>query len=148
MITPISPDTLKDILPLIRDYQTFYQIADISDALNATFFAQFGEHSPLGCQFAYRDDGQAVAFATVYLTFASTIAAKVAVLNDLYTTPDCRGKGIGQQLIAHCRQYAKGQGAVRLQWITGIDNVHAQQLYDKLDTHKRAWYFYTCTTES
>ena len=146
MIESVSPQNLIEVLPLIRAYQNFYKVANISDENNAEFFAQFGEGSPAGCQFIFRVDNKAVAFATVYFSFTSTIAAKVAVLNDLYTDPEYRGQGIAKQLIEHCRDYAKQAGAVRLQWVTAPDNTQAQKLYDKLAASKSTWHFYAYNT--
>lgn len=143
MIEAVSRDNLAQVLPLIRAYQEFYKAADICDERNAAFFAQFGEASPAGCQFAFRTAGVVVGFATVYFTYNSTLAAKVAVLNDLYTLPHCRGQGVGRQLIEHCRRFAAAHDAARLQWVTAPDNEPAQVLYDALPTRKSAWVFYT-----
>src|SRR5690554_7341186 len=85
MIEPVSKNNLAEVLPLIRAYQEFYKVSDISDDRNSDFFTQFGESSPAGCQFVYREEGNVVGFATVYFSFTSTITSKVAVLNDLYT---------------------------------------------------------------
>ena len=85
-------------------------------------------------------------FATVYFTFTSSITAKVAVLNDLYTSVGYRGKGVGRQLIEHCREFASVNGAARLQWVTAPDNVPAQKLYDSMQTGKSTWHFYTYNT--
>jgi GNAT superfamily N-acetyltransferase len=142
-IEAVDGKNLAELLPLMRQYQEFYQVADISDKRNRQFFSQFGIDNPFGCQFLYRHDGQAIGFATVYLTYTSTIAAKVAVMNDLFTATRARGKGFGRKLIEHCRQYARDNGAVRLQWVTGEDNTSAQVLYDSLDTASRSWKFYT-----
>lgn len=90
----------------------------------------------------YQDD-VAVAFATVYFTYTSTIATKVAMLNGLYTMPKYRGKGIGKKLIEHCRDYAINQGAALLQWVTAPDNLAAQKLYDSLEAKKSEWLFYS-----
>lgn len=144
MIEVVSNRNLHEILPLIRAYQMFYQVTDICDQHNLDFFSQFGEHSDQGCQFLYRESGRVVGFATVYFTYASTLAARVAVMNDLYTSPDFRGRGIGKQLIRHCRHYAAEKGAVRLQWVTAPDNIQAQALYDAMDTRKSSWFFYSC----
>ncbi|WP_460051849.1 GNAT family N-acetyltransferase [Sessilibacter sp. MAH2] len=148
MIEAVSAQTLPEVLPLIRQYQEFYKIADISDAKNAEFFAQFGEANPAGCQFLYRDNetNRVLGFATVYLTFSSTIAAKVGVLNDLYTLAESRSKGVGRALIEHARQYAAKHGATRLQWVTAPDNSLAQALYNSLDAQQRVWHFYTYST--
>lgn len=146
MIEVVSKRNLTEVLPLIRAYQEFYNVSEISDDRNAEFFAQFGESSPFGCQFIYREAGNVVGFATVYFSFTSTITAKVAVLNDLYALPSCRGKGVGRQLIEHCRKYAAKNGAARLQWVTAPANEQAQKLYDSLDTGKSTWHFYTYNT--
>jgi ribosomal protein S18 acetylase RimI-like enzyme len=143
MIEIVSKNNLSEVLPLIRAYQEFYNVAEISDKRNSEFFGQFGESSATGCQFIYREVGNVVGFATVYFSFTSTITAKVAVLNDLYTLPDCRGKGIGRKLIEHCRNYAAENGAARLQWLTAPDNKQAQKLYDSMNTNKGMWLFYS-----
>lgn len=143
MIEPVSKHNLAEVLPLIHEYQTFYRVDNISDEKNATFFAQFGTANPASCQFIYRESNTVLGFATVYFSFASTLAAKIAILNDLYTLPSYRGQGVARKLIAHCRDYAKQQGAARLQWVTAHDNRTAQKLYDALGIQKSTWHFYT-----
>lgn len=142
MIEAVSVDNLNEILPLIRDYQSFYNVSDISDEKNLKFFSQFGLDAKEGCQFLYRSEGKVLAFATVYFSFTSTITSKVAILNDLFTLPSERGKGIGRQLIEHCKEYALENGAARLQWATSLDNVQAQKLYDSMGAKKTTWHFY------
>lgn len=142
MIEAVSAENLHEVLPLIRDYQCFYNVNDISDEKNLHFFSQFGPSAKEGCQFLYRDEGKAVAFATVYFSFTSTITSKVAILNDLFTLPSQRGKGVGRKLIEYCKEYALEHGAVRLQWATSLDNVQAQKLYDSMGAKKTTWHFY------
>lgn len=144
MIEPVSETNLEDVLPLIRLYQDFYRIAEIDDERNRKFFSQFKENGNEGCLFLYRNnEGVAVAFATVYFTYVSSIPAKVGIMNDLYTIQSHRGKGIGRKLINHCLQFAISKGAARLQWLTAEDNQQAQKLYDSLDTKKSSWKIYT-----
>lgn len=146
MIEAVSQQNIKDVLPLIRAYQAFYNVANISDNKNEVFFGQFGESNPAGCQFIYRDNGIVVGFATVYFSYASSITSKVAVLNDLFTTPEARGKGVGRALIEYCRQIASESGAARLQWVTAPENEAAQKLYDSMNTNKSNWHFYSYNT--
>ena len=147
MIEPVSEHNLEDVLPLIRLYQEFYKITDIDDDKNRNFFSQFHEYGDKGCLFLYRNnEGKAVAFATVYFTYVSSIPAKVGVMNDLYTIQSHRGEGIGRKLINHCLQFAISKGAARLQWLTAKDNEQAQKLYDSLDTKKSSWNIYTYST--
>ncbi len=146
MIESVSKDNLNELLPLIRAYQEFYQVVDISDDRNKKFFSQFGNSSPLGCQFVYRKGGTIIGFATVFFSYTTTIASKVAILNDLYTLPDQRGKGVGRMLLEHCHKYASDKGAARMQWVTAPDNDQAQKLYDSVGAGKSTWYFYTYKT--
>jgi ribosomal protein S18 acetylase RimI-like enzyme len=146
VIEVVSKNNIDEALPLIRAYQEFYNVAEISDSKNKKFFSQFGESNPAGCQFVYRENGAVVGFATVYFTYTSTITAKVAVLNDLYTVSNLRGKGIGRKLVEHCRTYASSYGAARLQWVTAPGNKQAQKLYDSLGASKSTWCFYAYNT--
>ena len=146
MIEIVSKNNIMEVLPLIRAYQEFYNVADISDFKNEVFFSQFGESNPAGCQFIYRDNGIVVGFATVYFSYASSIISKVAVLNDLYTVSGLRGKGVGRKLVEHCHKYASENNASRLQWVTAPDNEAAQKLYDSIDASKSNWHFYAYNT--
>lgn len=144
MIEAVSSKNLAEVLPLIRKYQEFYKVQGIDDEKNRAFFSQFHEHGSDGCLFLFRNkSGAAVGFATVYFTYVSSIPARVGVMNDLYTLPTYRGKGIGKLLINHCLDFALKKGAARLQWLTAQDNQQAQLLYDSLDTKKSTWHVYT-----
>ncbi|HEX5362053.1 MAG TPA: GNAT family N-acetyltransferase [Fluviicoccus sp.] len=144
MIEAVTPLNIDEVLPLIRQYQEFYQVANISDENNRSFFSRFGPDDPFGCLFLFRgDDGMAIGFATVYFCFSSTAAAKVGIMNDLFTLPGHRSRGIGKALIVHCHDYVRRHGAIRLQWTTATDNHTAQRLYNALNTAHKPWLIYT-----
>jgi hypothetical protein len=56
VIEPVSESNLEEVLPLIRQYQEFYKIADIDDERNRNFFSRFSESGNEGCLFLYRND--------------------------------------------------------------------------------------------
>lgn len=143
MIEEIDDTNIDEVLPLIRQYMEFYEVKDIDDAKNRAFFSQFGINSDKGCLFAYRDKGVMVAFATVYFSYASSILAKVAVMNDLFTLESSRGQGFATALIRYCKQYAMERGASRLQWVTADSNKTAQSVYQSLGAKHSSWEFYT-----
>lgn len=142
-IHAVGEHNIELLLPLIREYQSFYQVSEIDDVKNRQFFSQFGLDSAQGCQFLVELDKRAVGFATVYYSFSSTIAEKVAVLNDLYTLEPYRGQGIARRLVDYCWKFSQERGAVRLQWLTAPENEAAQRLYDSMDTGRSVWCFYT-----
>ena len=146
MIEAVTNNNLEEVLPLIRMYQEFYRVLDISDDRNRKFFSQFGPESDKGCLFAFRSVGNIVGFATIYFSYTSSIASKTAVLNDLFTLPEERRKGIGKSLIEHCWKYASTKGAARLQWVTQVDNEAANSLYRSLGAKESAWNIYVYST--
>jgi len=145
MIEAISAKNLDEVLPLIRAYQSFYKVKEIDEQNNKLFFSQFGENSDKGCLFAYRKEGQLIAFATVYFSYSSTITAKVAVMNDLFTIEASRGQGVAVALIKHCANYGQSKGAIRLQWVTAPDNKVAQSVYKALGAAQSSWEFFSYT---
>ncbi len=80
-------------------------------------------------------------FATVYFTFDTVAARRVATMNDLFVAPDDRNLGLGRALIARCHAFAQENECALLQWVTAADNDTAQALYGKLATRTR-WVTY------
>ncbi len=146
MIEQISKNNLEEVLPLIREYQEFYQVKNIDDSRNQAFFSQFGPTSDKGCLFGYRKGGELVAFATVYFSYTSSITSKVGVMNDLFTKASNRRMGIATELIKQCEVYARSKGAVRLQWLTSSTNKEAQSVYKSLGANGSLWELYTYAT--
>jgi len=142
-IFPVTAELVPSIVPLMASYLQFYDVKKTNRRSIQDFCERLIEQPESGCQFVYMEEGEALAFATVYFSFATTQLAKVAVMNDLYTVPEARKKGIAKRLIKHCRAYAKEKGAVRLQWVTAPDNKNAQRVYDNLPVNKSTWEFYT-----
>jgi len=62
-------------------------------------------------------------------------------LDDLFTAPEARGKGVATALIEHVKDFAGIQGGGTLRWITAADNHTAQRLYDTL-AQRTSWLVY------
>ena len=70
---------------------------------------------------------------THYLFHRSTILIEpTCYLQDLYTSPDARGAGIGRALIAAVYDAAQAAGASRVYWQTHETNTTAMRLYDQV----------------
>ena len=57
-------------------------------------------------------------------------AARVWVLNDLYVDADARRHGVAQALLDAAADFARDDGAIRLELETTPDNRTAQALYE------------------
>ncbi len=146
-IETITESNFEDVLPLVADYQVFYKALPDPER-NRRHFSAFLKSHARGVQFLARDSaGVAVGFATLYKNFSSVSAAGICVLNDLYTVPSARGKGVGRALIEHSRAYARSHGYASLAWFTAADNHDAQVLYNKFkDATQKIWLRYALPT--
>ena len=61
-------------------------------------------------------------------------------LEDLFTDPAVRGKGVGRALINELHKIAIHRGSKRLYWTTAPDNETARKLYDKVAITDRVQY--------
>ena len=141
-IETVTPATFEQVLPLIADYQRFYQ-ATPDEARNRAHFSKLLDNHDLGIQFVALDDaGQAVGFATIYFPLGSVSARVNCLMNDLYAIPAVRGQGVGRALILHCLAYAREHGFDSIYWQTAQSNARAAALRQPADDAERLVYLY------
>lgn len=75
---------------------------------------------------------QLVGFIQLYPLWSSLEMGRVWMINDLFVQADHRGKSIGQALMQQGIAFAKARDAVYITLETGMDNLRAHQLYQKL----------------
>ena len=63
---------------------------------------------------------------------STTDIAPICYLQDLFTAPEARGKGVGRALILRVYEHAKSAGAPEVYWQTHETNTAAMKLYDKV----------------
>jgi len=139
MSTPIIRDIARtdyvQWLPLWDGYNQFYGRSGstaLSDEITATTWARFfDEMEPVHCLVA-EQEGRLFGL-THYLFHRSTTAiGPVCYLQDLFTSVDARGKGVGRALIEAVYGRAREAGAARVYWQTHETNHTAQSLYDRV----------------
>src|SRR5436305_1505303 len=83
-ITRVGPGDLDELLPLIRAYCDFYEVAPSDEDLIRLSRALIDDPEHEGLQLIARErGGEAVGFATIYWTWSTTAAARIGVMNDL-----------------------------------------------------------------
>jgi len=132
-IATVTEDDLADLLPLMRGYCEFYEVEPADEELLALARSLIADPDCEGVQIIGRDgSGRAVGFATVYWSWSTLSAGRIAVMNDLFVNPEARGTGMAEALIEDCRRRAGRRGCVSLEWATAQDNVTAQKVYDRV----------------
>ena len=144
VITVVGEADLDDLLPLLRGYCDFYEVAPSDDALLAVSRALIADREREGVQLIARGpDGRAVGFATLYWTWQTLNAARLGVMNDLFVAEEARGTGLAERLIAACRERCAEHGARELAWQTAKDNYRAQTVYDRVGGRRSEWLDYS-----
>ena len=139
----VTTADLPDLLPLVRGYCDFYEVAPSDDALLAVSRALIADPDREGVQLIARGDGgEAVGFATVYWSWDTLIAARVGIMHDLFVTPPARGMGIADLLIEGCVEECRRHGAAKLGWQTAPDNTRARRVYERVGATKDEWVDY------
>jgi GNAT superfamily N-acetyltransferase len=133
VIEPVTEADLPELLPLMRGYCDFYEVNPSDDELLAFSRELLASPELDGVQLLARDDeGRAIGFATILWTWSTLSASRIAVMNDLFVSPDGRGSGAADALIKACAERAREHGATSLEWQTARDNERARKVYDRV----------------
>ena len=142
-ITTVGEGDLDALLPLMRAYCDFYEVEPDDAELLGMSRALIADPEREGIQLIAREgDGAAAGFATVFWTWQTLSAARLAVMNDLYVSPESRGTGLAEALIEACADQARRHGALSLGWQTARDNERAQKVYDRVGAKRSQWLDY------
>lgn len=138
IVRAVKPEDYSAWKPLWDGYNAFYGRKDetaLPNEITQTTWQRFLDpEEPVFALVAERD-GQIVGI-THYLFHRSTIQiSPTCYLQDLFTAPTERGRGIGRALIEAVCEQAKAAGAKRVYWQTHESNSAGRMLYDKVAQH-------------
>ncbi|MFL6020362.1 MAG: GNAT family N-acetyltransferase [Gaiellaceae bacterium] len=147
-IARVTEHDLDELLALLRGYCDFYEVSPSDDALLALARALIADPQREGVQLIARADGVAVGFATIYWSWATTKAARIGVMNDLFVAAEARGTGAAEALIRACVEECRQHGAAELAWQTAPDNARAQRLYERIGATRAEWVDYSLSVRT
>jgi GNAT superfamily N-acetyltransferase len=146
-IERVAEADLAELLPLMRGYCDFYEVAPRDEELLAVSRALIADPEKEGVQLLARHEGRAVGFATIFWSWATTSAERIGVMNDLFVGPEARGTGVAEALIEACRAECAARGAGKLTWQTAPDNAAAIKVYDRVGATREQWVDYWLPVE-
>ena len=85
----------------------------------------------IGRIFVAREGARVLGSVSILRTVSTAEGGPVGMLEDFVVRPECRGRGVGAQLLACAIQRAQADGLLRLILLTDGDNVNAQRLYER-----------------
>ncbi len=121
---------VQALAPLFDTYRGFYgQPSDL--ALANGFLAQrLGRGDSV--VLVAGEEQALLGFTQLYPSFSSVQARRTWILNDLFVEASARRRGIGRLLLRAAADFARSDGALRLELETDHDNAAAQALYESL----------------
>jgi GNAT superfamily N-acetyltransferase len=129
MVTKLTPADRQAWESLFHGYLEFYETSIEPSGYDRAWdtFQRDEIIHALGA----RIDDELVGIAH-FLEHASTTAADVCYLQDLYTRREARGQGVARALVEAVVRSARQQGCSRVYWVTHDSNKVARALYDKI----------------
>ncbi|NMO01745.1 GNAT family N-acetyltransferase [Gordonia sp. TBRC 11910] len=140
VVRPVSPADESDWKRLFTAYREFYKLTP-DDAVVERVWSWIVDADQETNALLAETGGVVVGIAD-YREFARPSTGSVGLwLDDLFTDPTVRGRGIGRTLITELQRIAASRGLSVVRWITAADNATAQRLYDDVAV-KTQWVTY------
>jgi GNAT superfamily N-acetyltransferase len=138
LIRTVTPADFAAWKPLWDGYNAFYGRQDETalpdEITQATWQRFFDSNEPVFALVAERD-GQIVGLVHYLFHRSTNLLQPTCYLQDLFTVPAERGRGIGRALIEAVCERAKAAGSKRVYWHTQDTNTAGRMLYDKVAKH-------------
>ena len=119
---------------LYAGYRAFYRLPDDAGAVRTTWgWVSTGAHGLTGLV-AEDANGRLLGLADLRRFARPSSATTGLYLDDLFTAPDARGRGVATALLHAAAATAAAEGASVVRWITAEDNATARAVYDRVAT--------------
>ena len=116
-------------MELFRGYIVFYE-ADIPAEQYELTWNRLMDPNYECHGFVAEIDGKVVGLTHYSFQTSTWAPVNYCYLEDLFTDPEVRGKGVGRALIDAVKAVAEAAGSSRLYWNTDATNTTARKLYD------------------
>ncbi len=123
---------VPQILAFIRELADYEREPDAVEATESDIEqALFGAGSTTHCLIAETPEG-AVGFALYFYNFSTWTGKRGIYLEDLYVTPEARGRGAGKALLVALARKTVEEGCRRFEWSVLNWNTPSIEFYESL----------------
>ncbi|RFU37348.1 GNAT family N-acetyltransferase [Actinomadura logoneensis] len=149
MIRPARSEDVPTILGLIRDLAEYERAAHEVRATEDDLLRSLFGPEPKVFAHVAELDGRVVGFALWFLSYSTWLGRHGVYLEDLYVSPEARGKGFGRALLAELTRIADQRGYGRVEWSVLDWNAPAIGFYESLGARPQEdWTVYRLTEDT
>ena len=134
IVRPLAADDREQWLGLWRGYLDFYESDVPASVTNLTWNRLLDPEAPIHGLCAATTDGRILGIVHYLFHPVTWAAGPRCYLEDLFTSADARGRGVGRALIEAVYAAADARGADQVYWLTQEFNATARRLYDQVAT--------------
>lgn len=144
VIAPAGPADEADWRRLFAAYCDFYRVSPPEETVAETWRRILDPGEPTKGLIARDGPGGAALGLTNYVLHQNTWSPRTdCYLEDLFTVPEARGRGVGRALIEQLVAIGREAGWRRVYWMTAEDNATARRLYDGVTGGRDGFVRYT-----
>jgi len=97
--------------------------------LQARGLSKILNNEEIGVILVARDSDKVIGMVSILYTVSTALGERVGILEDFVVLPECRGKGVGSELISYALNFSKQKGCKRITLLTDDDNEDAHRFY-------------------
>jgi GNAT superfamily N-acetyltransferase len=131
-IEPATERDLSLILRFIKELAAYEKLAHEVTATEEILRASLFSARPAAEVVIAHADAEPAGFAVYFQTFSTFLGRPGLYLEDLYVSPQWRGRGLGRRLLAHVAGVAVDRGYGRMEWSVLDWNELALDVYRKI----------------
>lgn len=136
-IRPLAPEDRAQWNPLWAGYLEFYQSSLEPEVTDTTFARLIDPNEPMFA-FVAADGATGALIGVVHCVIhrGTWSIGNFCYLEDLFTAPSARKRGVGRALIEAVYKRADELGCGRVYWLTHETNATARKLYDQVAAYR------------
>ncbi|KZM43681.1 GCN5 family acetyltransferase [Marinomonas sp. SBI22] len=149
IVREASRKDTKTILKFITDLAIYekaeHEVLATEETINNTLFASDTHSYALICEL----DGVPVGSAIYFFNYSTWLAKSGLYLEDLYVSPEYRGKGAGLKLLKTLAQIALEKDCARFEWSCLDWNTPSREFYEAIGAKSQdEWIGYRMTGQT